>query len=126
MERFVAHPNEPAVESFLPLNPNDYLILFSLTDQERHGYGLVKHIAELSGGTVTLDPANLHRSLKRMVKQGLVIDAQVKATGEMGHERRRYYAVTTLGRKVAAAEATRMRQLARRAEAHRLISRSGA
>jgi DNA-binding PadR family transcriptional regulator len=82
MERYVAHPDESAVESFLPLNPNDYLILFSLTDQERHGYGLVKHIGEVSGGTVTLDPANLHRTLKRMVKQGLIIDAQVKATGE--------------------------------------------
>jgi DNA-binding PadR family transcriptional regulator len=122
----VAHTEEPTAESFLPLNPNDYLLLFSLTDQERHGYGLVKHIAELTGETVTLDPANLHRVLKRMVKQGLVIDAQVKPTGETGHERRRYYAVTTLGRKVAAAEATRMRLLARSAEAHRLISRSRA
>lgn len=123
----MAHADSPpAVESFLPLHPNDYLVLFSLTDRERHGYGLVKHIAELTDGTVNLDPANLHRTLKRMVKQGLVADAEVKSTGETGHERRRYYAVTKLGRKVAAAEATRMRQLARRAEAHRLISRSGA
>jgi DNA-binding PadR family transcriptional regulator len=31
-----------------PLNPRDFLILLALASGERHGYGLIKDIEELS------------------------------------------------------------------------------
>ncbi len=33
-----------SASDFIPLNPRDYLVLFSLTTEERHGYGIVKEV----------------------------------------------------------------------------------
>ena len=51
-----------------PLNPRDYLILLSLSKSPWHGYGLLKDIARLTENGVRFGPANLYRSLKRMIK----------------------------------------------------------
>ncbi len=110
-------------EGLIPLNPRDYLILFSLVADERHGYGIVKQVEADSHGQVSIDPANLYRAIQRMVDVGLVEDAEPPADG--GGERRRYYQITELGRRVVSADAERMRSLARAAEAEQLIDKSG-
>lgn len=108
----------------LPLNPRDYLVLFVLTDGERHGYGIVKDVAAQTGGAVEIDPSNLYRSLKRLIEQGLVTESRRKSSDDRG-ERRRYYAITEFGRTVVAAEAARLAQLTEMARERKLITRSG-
>lgn len=108
----------------LPLTPRDYLILFALLEEERHGYGLVKDVARLSEGAVRIDPANLYRSLQRMVKHGWVEESSRRPDPERDDERRRYYRISELGRHVLTAEATRLDRLARAARAKNLIPRS--
>lgn len=103
----------------LPLAPRDFLILLALAAGQRHGYGLVKDIEELSDGTVRMDPANLYRSLKRLVQAGLVLDLGRRQV-EL-EERRRYYGLSDQGRQLAAAEAARVDRLAAVARARRLL-----
>ena len=41
--------------SMIPLNPRDYLVLLSLVNEERHGYGIVKEVQRESGGGVRIE-----------------------------------------------------------------------
>jgi DNA-binding PadR family transcriptional regulator len=109
--------------SLIPLNPRDYLILFSLVEEDRHGYGIVKDVDAGSRGGVRLDPANLYRTLKRMIATGLVEETDPPDTAEAGAERRKYYRMTPLGRKVVELEALRLADLTEAARALELIPR---
>jgi DNA-binding PadR family transcriptional regulator len=118
-DKMTEHPET----SLLPLSARDFHILFVLACGDSHGYGLVKTIEAQTDGLIRLDPANLYRAIQRMVDVGLVEDAEPPADG--GGERRRYYQITELGRRVVSADAERMRSLARAAEAEQLIDKSG-
>ncbi len=102
---------DQTVRRHLPLHARDYLILLSLTPAERHGYGMIQLVEERTSGTVRLDPANLYRALKRLIKEGLVQEAGRRSAPDARDERRRYYAITELGRLVVAEEAGRQAEL---------------
>ncbi len=108
-------------ESLIPLNPRDYLILFSLVSEERHGYGIVKQVEADSQGQVSLDPANLYRAVKRLIRDGLIAEGDERPTEESGGQKRRYYSITAFGRDVVALEAARLATLADAARAESLI-----
>lgn len=103
-----------STDRHLPLKPVDFHILLVLTEADLHGYGIVKEIEERTGGGIRLEPGNLYRYVRRLVDEGLVTPAAREPID--GEERRRYYAVTPLGRQVLAAEASRMRSLVAAAE----------
>ena len=107
--------------ALIPLNPRDYLVLFSLTEGERHGYGIVKDIERESGGSVRVDPANLYRTLKRMISTGLVTEAESHPSPESGAERRRYYRITPFGQEVVKLEAARLAALTAAARSRHLL-----
>jgi DNA-binding PadR family transcriptional regulator len=107
--------------SLIPPNPRDYLILFALVEERRHGYGIVKHVETGSRGGVRLDPANLYRSLKRMMGEGLVEETASPQGGDAGADRRKYYRITPLGREVVELEARRLAELTAAARALELI-----
>lgn len=109
------------VERHLPLNPRDYLILLTLADGELHGYGMMKAVADQTDGEVSLDPANLYRSLKRMIREGLLAETSQRSAPDARGERRRYYGITRLGRNVLKADALRIDRLAELARSHKLI-----
>ena len=110
----------------LPLKPQDYHILFVLLDGERHGYGMVKEIERQTGGQVRLEAGNLYRSVRRLIKQGLIVESDRRPAPESDDERRRYYGVTDFGRQVVDAETDRMRNVVAAAEARLAISDSEA
>jgi len=117
-------PSHATALSMLPVNPRDFLILFSLVDGERHGYGVLKHVSEESEGRIRLDPANLYRSLKRLMKDGLVVESEKRPAADLDDERRRYYTLTNLGTQVVVAEATRLSKLADAARSRNLVGES--
>lgn len=112
---------ETDIQAFLPLQPRDYLILFALSAGSRHGYGLIKDVEQDTAGAVSIDPANLYRSIKRLTKDGLVAEAEPPSGEDHGDERRRYYRITPIGRRVVQAEAARLADLATLARERRLI-----
>jgi DNA-binding PadR family transcriptional regulator len=114
-------PVDSDIQHFLPIQPRDYLLLFALSARPRHGYGLIKDVLVDTAGAVTIDPANLYRSIKRLTKDGLVMEADAPVGEATEDERRRYYGITPLGQRVVRAEATRLENLTMLARERNLI-----
>ena len=108
------------IDQHLPLKPADYLTLIALADADQHGYGLVKRIETLSGGTLKLVPGNFYSVLQRLLNEGLLAESARQPAADLDNRRRRYYAITELGRDVAEAETGRLKSLVKIAEAHEL------
>lgn len=117
--------DRPEVDSFLPLRPVEFHVLLSLCRGERHGYGIMLDTEERTGGALVLQIGTLYRALQRMKKAGLIADSSRRRRDEAEDERRNYYAVTPLGRRVAEAEAARLDGLLRAARAGGLIGARG-
>ncbi len=103
------------------MRPIEFEILLSLAAEPRHGYAIIQDIEARGGGAVTVETGTLYRALQRLVEDGLASPAEPPADAIELDERRRYYAITPEGRRVAAAEARRMASLVDRARAARLI-----
>ena len=107
----------PRPDDFLPLKPDAFYVLLVLLHGERHGYAIMREAGERSGGRVELQAGALYRLLRRMLDDGLVAESQRRPAPDADDERRRYYMVTSLGRRTIAAEAERMAALAAAARA---------
>jgi DNA-binding PadR family transcriptional regulator len=101
-----------AAEDLLPLAPAVFHILLSLAEGERHGYALKREIARRTDGKLSMGPGALYGAIGKMLEQGLIEESDDRPDPHLDDERRRYYRVTAFGRKVALAEAARMRTLA--------------
>src|SRR6185503_2214999 len=101
----------PDPQSVLPLPVSEFQILLALADEERHGYAIKREVAARPAGDVQLGPGTLYGSIKRMVASGLIEESDERPDPDLDDERRRYYRITPLGRRVATAEAARMREL---------------
>ena len=95
-------------EAFLPLTPVAFEILLALADGERHGYSILREVAERSNGAVTLHPGTLYRALARLLESGWIDELDERPEAEHDDERRRYYRLTECGIAVARAEAERL------------------
>lgn len=115
--------HDPPPETLLPLQSATFHILLALADADRHGYAIIQEVASRTSGDVRLSAGTLYRSVQRMLEQGLIEELRVRPAPELDDERRRYYRITPLGRKVAVAEARRMERLVRIARAKRLLGR---
>lgn len=112
----------PSITHHLPLKPVDLELLLALAESDLHGYGLVQAVAAHTDGIVTLDPGNLYRVIKRLLEAGLVVEAGQRVEPTSGGERRKYYALTTLGGHVLSSELERLRRLVN-ATATRAVAR---
>jgi DNA-binding PadR family transcriptional regulator len=95
----------------LPLTPAVFLILLALTDGDAHGYRIRAAVIERSNGAVTLDPGSLYRLIARLTDDGLIDEASSRPEAEEDDERRRYYRLTPMGRRLLRAETDRMADL---------------
>jgi DNA-binding PadR family transcriptional regulator len=99
----------------LPLTPAALNVLLALADEERHGYGIMLEVRERTGGGVQLGPGTLYGAIKRLKEGGVIEESGERSGAEADDERRRYYRLTGFGRKVLAAEVTRLDGLVRAA-----------
>jgi DNA-binding PadR family transcriptional regulator len=102
-----------------PLSPAVFHILLSLGGGERHGYAIKREIAARTQGKLKLGPGVLYGSISKMLELGLglIEESADRPDPHLDDERRRYYRITPYGRKVAQAEAVRMRELVQLAAA---------
>jgi DNA-binding PadR family transcriptional regulator len=91
-----------------PLSPAVFHILLALADEERHGYGIMQDVGRQTGNTLRLGPGTLYGCLKRMLAAGLVEESDERPDPALDDERRRYYRMTALGKRVVHAEAKRL------------------
>lgn len=79
-----------------------FLVLTALADGPRHGYGIVREVADLSAGRVRLKIGSLYGLLDRLVAGKLIEpDREEAHDGRL----RRYYRLTRDGRLALAEEA---------------------
>lgn len=110
-------------EDFLPLPGDTFDVLVSLADGERHGYAILQEIAGRTGGRIRLSPSTLYAVIKRLLESGLIQELSERPDPAHDDERRRYYRLTSLGRRVAQAEAARLTRLLADARATGLVPR---
>jgi DNA-binding PadR family transcriptional regulator len=112
---------QPASEELLPLSPAVFHILLALATGERHGYGIMREISGATDGQMHIGPGTLYRSIRQMLDAGMIEESDERPDPALDDERRRYYRLTSFGRRVAQAEAARLAQLVRAAEARKLL-----
>jgi len=103
-----------------PLPSAAFHILLALAGEDLHGYGIMRQVAELTGGRVRLGPGTLYGSVKTLLEAGLIAEREAQAADE-GGERRRYYRLTAAGRKIAREESERLAHTLRIARARRIF-----
>jgi DNA-binding PadR family transcriptional regulator len=109
------------LDRLLPLKPVTFQILLSLADGERHGYGITQDIGGRTSARMRIEPGNLYRSLKAMLDDGLIEESERRPAPDLDDERRRYYRITPLGRRIAAAETSRLEAVVTEAKAKRWL-----
>ena len=97
-----------STQELQPLTPPVFHILLALAGEERHGYGIMQDVARQTDGALQLGPGTLYGCLKRMLAAGLVEESGERRDPALDDERRRYYRMTPLGRRIVRAEAQRL------------------
>jgi DNA-binding PadR family transcriptional regulator len=87
------------------ITPPLFYILLSLRNGNRHGYEILKEVQAGSLGRLRLGPATLYTSLKKLLDARLI---QEVAGPRDGDPRRRYYRLTSSGRKQLTEELDQM------------------
>ena len=103
----------PIPESYLPLTAAVLDIMVALGDEELHGYAIMQEVRRRTAGKRRLAPGTLYRSLKQMEERGWVVESEERPDPSLDDERRRYYRLTDLGKRVALAEFERLEGLVR-------------
>jgi DNA-binding PadR family transcriptional regulator len=104
--------NQPrGPDDYLPLTPAMLDIVVALADDELHGYAIMREVRRRTDGRKRLAPGTLYRSLRQMQERGLVAESEERPEADLDDERRRYYRLTDLGRRVALAEVERLEDL---------------
>lgn len=80
-----------------------FYILLSLT-VPRHGYGIVKHVEEISGLRIRLGSGTVYGTLTKMQKDGII-------TVFADEERKTVYEITELGKNLIHVEINRIKEL---------------
>lgn len=110
----------PDPEHHLPLTSVSFEILLALARGARHGYAIMRDVEKRTGGAITLHPGSLYRALARLAEEGLVDEVE-DHPGQEADGRRRYYALTRLGKRVAASEARRLERQVAAARNRRIL-----
>jgi DNA-binding PadR family transcriptional regulator len=102
-----------------PLTPAVFHILLALADQERHGYGIMQDVQMRTNQQIRLGPGTLYGTIKRMLEAGQI--EELPEREDENSQRRRYYKLTSAGRKTVKAEAERLEHLVNIARSKRLL-----
>jgi PadR family transcriptional regulator PadR len=86
------------------------LILKALAGEERHGYGIVRWIQDITGDVVRIEEGSLYPALRRLEDRGFV---ESRWGVSENNRRARFYAITRDGRQHLHADASNWTRFAR-------------
>ena len=104
-----------------PLPAAAFQILMSLTDDDLHGYEIMRRVEEQTGGRTRIGPGTLYSSIQALLDAGFIAEVASPGDADPNDERRRYYRLTAVGRKAARDEAERLAGVLRVARAKKLL-----
>lgn len=94
---------EKLAGAYIPMTETAFYILLSLTEP-RHGYGIIKHVEELTDGRLVLGSGTIYGTLKKMQRDGIV---SVYAD----EKRKTIYEVSAAGKALMTKEISRLKEL---------------
>jgi DNA-binding PadR family transcriptional regulator len=104
-----------------PLPSAAFQILLSLAEEDLHGYGIMRQVADQTDGRMRLGPGTLYSSIQSLLEEKFIEEVDLREDVKLGQERRRYYRLTSSGRKLARVEAERLADLLRVARAKKIF-----
>ena len=116
--------SDPTPDALLPLPPATLHILLALAETDRHGYAIMQEVTQSTEGQVKMGPGTLYGTIKRLLAAKLVEESAERPDPNLDDERRRYYQLTALGRRVVKAEAERLAALVKLAQGKRLLGKA--
>lgn len=99
---------EKIKKRFIPMSETMFYILLSLRE-ERHGYGIMQHVKELTHGRIALGAGTIYQSLQKLETDGLI-----SSTREV--DRKKLYVITDIGKEILSEEAKRIKEIYRNLE----------
>ena len=113
-----------SVERLLPLKPKVLHVLLAVADRPRHGYSIMQEVAERTERQVRLWPAALYALLRELEKSDFIVESDQRPAADEDDERRRYFALTPLGKRVLDAEVRRLEAIVSHARASRALRKA--
>ena len=104
-----------------PLPSAAFQILLSLAGEDLHGYGIMRQVADQTDGRMRLGPGTLYSSIQTLLEEKFIEEVDHREDAKLGTERRRYYRLTSAGRKLARGEAERLADLLRVARTKKIL-----
>jgi DNA-binding PadR family transcriptional regulator len=113
-------PDRPrSLDRLLPLKPKVLHILLALADGPRHGYSIMQEVAARTDGQVRVWPAAMYNALRELEELEWIEESDKRPSDD--DERRRYFALTPLGKRVLSAEVRRLESIVDHARASRAL-----
>ncbi len=91
------------IKAYLPMTETAFYILLSLSEP-RHGYGIIKHVAEMTKGRIQLGSGTVYGTLTKMQKNGII-------TVYADERRKTVYEITDTGKELMILEIDRLKEL---------------
>ncbi len=93
---------------FIPMSETMFYILLSL-QEERHGYGIMQHVKELTHDRIVLGAGTIYQSLSKLEEDGLIVSVKEE-------DRKKLYLITETGKRILKEEANRINEIYRNLE----------
>ncbi len=91
-----------------------------LVEGEMHGYAMMQAIKQRSQGVLSIGPATLYTTIKRLLERAWIEELELRE--DSAGERPRYYRLSDFGERVLRAEANRLAHLVNTARSVGLLS----
>jgi len=104
-----------------PLPSAAFQILLSLADGDLHGYAIMREVEEQTGGRLRLGPGTLYSSIQALLEGEFIEEVAQPGVAGIPPERRRFYRLTSAGRKLARSEAEKLADTLRVARARKIL-----
>lgn len=106
-----------------PLPAAAFQILLSLADDDLHGYEIMRRVEAQTDGRTRMGPGTLYSSIQALVDAGFIAEVASPREEAPNDARRRYYHLTTVGRRAARDEAERLVGVLRVAREKKILRR---
>jgi DNA-binding PadR family transcriptional regulator len=106
------------------MTPAVFHVLLALTGGERHGYAIMQEVRDHTDGALQLGAGTLYGTIDRLIRDGYVREVDGPAAESSRDARRRFYRITSEGRRALDAEVERLERIVKTARTIRRAAKA--
>ena len=106
------------------MTPAVFHVLLALTGGERHGYAIMQELRDHTDGALQLGAGTLYGTIDRLIRDGYVREVDGPAAESSRDARRRFYRITSEGRRALDAEVERLERIVKTARTIRRAAKA--